>query len=90
MTKKVTLNENFVKYRMKIIILEDDALIAYQIESCVKNLGHDVLACFDEASLALDFIADNKPDFVFMDAFSDLLQVAVHERCNFCYYHCSD
>ena len=34
--------------------------------------------------------ADNKPDFVFMDAFSDLLQVAVHERCNFCYYHCSD
>lgn len=52
---------------MKIIILEDDALIAYQIESCAKNLGHDVLTCFDEASLALDFIADNKPDFVFMD-----------------------
>ncbi|HHD72460.1 MAG TPA: response regulator transcription factor [Epsilonproteobacteria bacterium] len=52
---------------MKIVIIEDDALIAYQIESCVRTLGHDVLGSFDAASEALEFIAENKPDFVFMD-----------------------
>jgi len=52
---------------MKIIIVEDDALIAYQIESCVKQLGHTVLGSFDSASDALEFIVANRPDFVFMD-----------------------
>lgn len=52
---------------MKIVIIEDDALIAFQIESCVQQLGHNVLGSFDEAATAIDFITINKPDFVFMD-----------------------
>lgn len=52
---------------MKILIVEDDALIAYQITECVQKLGHEVLACFDEGKSALDFVQSNKPDFVFMD-----------------------
>jgi len=52
---------------MHIIIVEDDALIAYQIESCVKRLGHTVLGSFDSAADALRFAAEHRPDFVFMD-----------------------
>ncbi len=52
---------------MKIIIIEDDTLIAYHIETCAQNLGHNILGSFDEATSALTFIADNRPDFVFMD-----------------------
>jgi len=52
---------------MKIVIIEDDALIAFQIESCVEKLGHHILGTFDEGEAALGFISENKPDFVFMD-----------------------
>jgi len=52
---------------MKIIIVEDDALIAYQIQSCVENLGHNVLALFDNGVSALEFLSEHKVDFAFMD-----------------------
>jgi len=52
---------------MKIVIVEDDALIAYQIEACVTRLGHEVLGSFDEAKNALAFVAEARVDFVFMD-----------------------
>jgi len=52
---------------MKIVIIEDDALIAFQIESCLQRLGHSVLGSFSEASTALEYISSDKPDFVFMD-----------------------
>jgi len=52
---------------MKILIIEDDALIAYQITECVQKLGHEVLGSFDEASTALEFVQNSRPDFAFMD-----------------------
>lgn len=52
---------------MKILIVEDDFLIVAQIKECLERLNHEVLATFDDASLALDFVKNNKPDFVFMD-----------------------
>lgn len=52
---------------MKIVIVEDDALIAYQIEACAIKLGHEILGSFDEAIDTLEFVAHHKPDFVFMD-----------------------
>ena len=61
------LKKVYVQCGMKIVIVEDDALIAYQIEACVEKLGHKVLNSFDDAGDALKFIASNKPDFVFMD-----------------------
>ena len=67
MTKNVTLKLFSVQFGMKIIIIEDDALIAYQIKACVEKLGHEVLGSFDAAAPALEFIASNRPDFVFMD-----------------------
>jgi DNA-binding response OmpR family regulator len=58
---------SLVKYSMKILIIEDDFLIVAQITECLQRLGHEVLGSFDEANGALDFVKDNKPDFVFMD-----------------------
>ena len=52
---------------MKIVIVEDDALIAYQIEACLTRLGHKVLGSFDDAKDTLAFVAENRADFVFMD-----------------------
>ena len=52
---------------MKILIIEDDALIAHQIKECVQKLGHEVLGSFDDASSGLDLVQNTRPDFVFMD-----------------------
>ena len=52
---------------MKILIVEDDFLIVVQIKECLERLGHEVLSSFDDASSALEFVKENKPDFVFMD-----------------------
>lgn len=52
---------------MKIVIVEDDALIAYQIQECVETLGHEVLGYYDDAESALESINKIKPDLVFMD-----------------------
>lgn len=58
---------DIVKYIMKILIVEDDFLIVAQIQECLERLGHEVLGVFDDATLALEFVKENKPDFVFMD-----------------------
>ena len=72
---------------MKIIIIEDDALIALQIEECVQQLGHEVLATFDAGVPALEFVAENKPDFAFMDielnGSMDGIQCASHLKNKF-------
>lgn len=52
---------------MKILIVEDDFLIVAQIKECLERLNHEVIATFDDASLALAFVENNRPDFVFMD-----------------------
>ena len=52
---------------MKIIIVEDDALISMMIEESVKNMGNEVLGAFPDATVALNFVKENKPDLVFMD-----------------------
>ena len=52
---------------MKILIVEDDFLIVAQITECLERLGHEVLGSFDNALSALDFVKENRPDFVFMD-----------------------
>lgn len=52
---------------MKILIVEDDFLIVAQIQECLTRLEHEVLGSFDNANAALEFVKDNKPDFVFMD-----------------------
>jgi len=61
------LKKVYVQCGMKIVIVEDDALIAYQIEACLKRVGYEVLNSFDDAEDALKFIALNRADFVFMD-----------------------
>jgi len=52
---------------MKIIIVEDDALIALFIESSLEQLNYEVLACFTEAASAIDFVKDNEVDLALMD-----------------------
>lgn len=52
---------------MKIVMAEDDALIAYQIKYCIQRFGYDILGSLKEAFLTLEFTTKYRPDFVFMD-----------------------
>jgi len=52
---------------MKIVIVEDDALIALFIASTLEELGHKVLGQFSDAVSVLDFVKENAVDLALMD-----------------------
>ncbi len=52
---------------MKIIIVEDDALIALFIESSLEQLNYEVLGRFVDASSAIEFVKENDVDLALMD-----------------------
>jgi len=52
---------------MKILIVEDDALIALFIKEAVERLGHTLLAVFDRAEDVLASLQEQRPDVVLMD-----------------------
>lgn len=51
----------------KILIVEDEAIVAKDISVCLKRTGYDVLNTFSNAEDAIDFLAKNKPDLILMD-----------------------
>ncbi len=51
----------------KILIVEDEGLIAVDLKSCVEQLGYTVLACVDSAEKALELAEQEPPDLVLMD-----------------------
>jgi DNA-binding LytR/AlgR family response regulator len=53
--------------KKKILIVEDEAIVAKDISVCLGKIGYEVLDTFSRAEKALDFLENNKPDLVLMD-----------------------
>lgn len=51
----------------KILIVEDEGIIAVGLKSCVEQMGYTVLACVDSAEKALELAEQEGPDLVLMD-----------------------
>ena len=52
---------------LKVIIVEDDAIIAQLIELHIEQAGHHVIAIAHDSERALDLIHNQQPDLVFLD-----------------------
>jgi signal transduction histidine kinase len=53
--------------RTRILIVEDEPLIALDIEESLTMLGYDVVSVADCAEAALSIVAQDQPDLVLMD-----------------------
>ncbi len=52
---------------IQILIVEDDAITALDIENQLKNLGYDVTAKVAHGEDAIKQVKENTPDLVLMD-----------------------
>jgi two-component system, response regulator PdtaR len=52
---------------MRVLIVEDEALIAMYLEMLVAELGHEVCACTASAAAAIEAAEAYRPDVVLMD-----------------------
>tara|TARA_B100000508_G_C11458314_1_gene277883 strand:+ start:1238 stop:1987 length:750 start_codon:yes stop_codon:yes gene_type:complete len=53
--------------KKKILIVEDEAIVAKDIEACLVKIGYEVIGCFAKGEKALDFMENNSADLVLMD-----------------------
>jgi CheY-like chemotaxis protein len=53
--------------RARVLIIEDETLIAIDLSDIVAKLGHEVVATADTASKAIAAAAQHKPDLVLAD-----------------------
>jgi CheY-like chemotaxis protein len=53
--------------RTRILVAEDETIVALDIKSCLEDLGYDVLGVTDRADEALKLAAAARPDLVLMD-----------------------
>ncbi|MEQ8625007.1 MAG: response regulator [Vicingaceae bacterium] len=53
--------------KTKILIVEDEAIVAKDISVCLQKIGYEVIGTFSKGEKALTFLMDNKPDLVLMD-----------------------
>lgn len=53
--------------KKKILIVEDEAIVAKDISVCLNKIGYEVLGTIGRGKKALEFLKDNKPDLVLMD-----------------------
>ena len=53
--------------KTKILIVEDEAIVAKDISVCLEKIGYEVIATFSKGEKALHFLKENKPDLVLMD-----------------------
>lgn len=51
----------------KILLVEDEPIVAKDIALCLKNLGHQLVATIGEGEKALNIIQEMDPDLVIMD-----------------------
>jgi len=51
----------------KLIIVEDEAIVAKDIQLCLERIGYDVMGTFVRGEKALEFLESNRPDLVLMD-----------------------
>ena len=52
---------------MKVLIVEDEALLALELEYEVEAAGHEVVAQAASLQAAIDAVADSGADFAFVD-----------------------
>lgn len=52
---------------MRVMIVEDEVLIAMSLESMIEEYGNEVCVCVRNGSEALAAAAEHKPDFATMD-----------------------
>ncbi len=55
------------KIKSKILIVEDEPIIASDIEMILEDLGYEVTGIEDNAEEAIESIENNKPDLVLLD-----------------------
>lgn len=53
--------------QVRILVVEDEAIIAHDIKSRVERLGYEVVGIADTGAKALQLAAEAKPNLVFMD-----------------------
>ena len=51
----------------KVLIVEDEILIARKIESTLRQLGYEVTGIAQDADMALQKATDTQPDLILMD-----------------------
>lgn len=52
---------------VNILLVEDEPIVAKDIENCLKKLGHTILGIASEGEKALKMIETLKPDLILMD-----------------------
>lgn len=70
-----------VRPKRSVLVLEDEPIVAMDIEGVLKDAGYDVPATFASRAQALDWLSANTPDVVVLDiGLSDgsSIQVAKH------------
>ena len=53
--------------KTKILVVEDEAIVAKDISVCLEKIGYEVVATFSKGEKALTFLENNSPDLVLMD-----------------------
>lgn len=53
--------------RLGVLIVEDDYILALDLERLVSRLGHSVLDTFATAARAMDYLRERRPDLVLLD-----------------------
>ncbi|MGO4386652.1 response regulator [Microvirga sp. 2YAF29] len=52
---------------MRILIVEDEFLIALELESLLQDIGHDVVGIAASSAEAIDLARQSSPDLAFVD-----------------------
>jgi DNA-binding LytR/AlgR family response regulator len=53
--------------KKKILVVEDEAIVAKDIEVCLKKIGYEVIGTFSKGEKVIPAIEKDKPDLVLMD-----------------------
>jgi DNA-binding LytR/AlgR family response regulator len=53
--------------KLNILLVEDEAIVAKDIASCLEKLGHNVVGIAAEGKIALELIKETKPNLILMD-----------------------
>ena len=51
----------------KLLIVEDEGVVAWHIQEALENLGHTVVASVASGNKAIEIAAETQPDLVLMD-----------------------
>ena len=52
---------------MNILVVEDESIVAKDIQVCLRKLGYDVVGVVDTGEKAVEVFQEKKPDLVMMD-----------------------